>query len=107
MNIELNTGTTQQTLKTDIQGVTILEVFQENGITQLHTPCGGNGTCKKCLVFVEGKGEVLACQTIAEDGMVVTIPEEEKSVIAENGNCYLYPADGRYEIGRASCRERV
>lgn len=98
MNIELKTGTKQQTLKTDKQGVTILEVFQENGITQLHTPCGGNGTCKKCLVFVEGKGEVLACQTIAEDGMVITIPEEEKSVIAENGNCYLYPADGRYDL---------
>jgi len=41
---------------------------------------------------------VLACQTIAEDGMVVMIPEEEKSVIAENGNCYLYPTDGQYDL---------
>lgn len=98
MNIELKTGTKQQTLKTDKQNLTILEVFQENGITQLHTPCGGNGTCKKCLVFVEGKGEVLACQTAAEDGMAVTIPEEEKSVIAENGNCYLYSTDGQYDL---------
>ena len=29
---------------------TLLEVFQELGITQVHAPCGGNGTCKKCLV---------------------------------------------------------
>ena len=25
---------------------TLLEVFQELGITQVHAPCGGNGTCK-------------------------------------------------------------
>jgi len=31
MNIELKTGTKQQTLKTDKQNLTILEVFQENG----------------------------------------------------------------------------
>ena len=72
---------------------TLLEVFQELGITQVHAPCGGNGTCKKCLVTVEGLGEVLSCQTQCKDGMCVTVAEEQKSAIAENGNCYLYPAD--------------
>ena len=68
---------------------TLLEVFQELGITQVHAPCGGNGTCKKCLVTVEGLGEVLSCQTQCKDGMCVTVAEEQKSAIAENGNCYL------------------
>ena len=72
---------------------TLLEVFQELGITQVHAPCGGNGTCKKCLVTVEGLGEVLSCQTQCKDGMCVSVAEEQKSAIAENGNCYLYPAD--------------
>ena len=72
---------------------TLLEVFQELGITQVHAPCGGNGTCKKCLVTVEGLGEVLSCQTQCKDDMCVTVAEEQKSAIAENGNCYLYPAD--------------
>ena len=31
--------------------------------------------------------------TLLEDGMCVTVAEEQKSAIAENGNCYLYPAD--------------
>ena len=73
---------------------TLLEVFQELGITQLHAPCGGNGTCRKCMVKVEGIGEVLACQILCEDGMCITIPEEQKSLIAERGSCYLYPTDG-------------
>lgn len=68
-------------------------MFQELGITQVHAPCGGNGTCKKCLVTVEGLGKVLSCQTQCKDDMCVTVAEEQKSAIAENGNCYLYPAD--------------
>lgn len=30
----------------------------------LSAPCGGRGTCGKCLVTVDGLGPVLACQTI-------------------------------------------
>ena len=48
---------------------TLLEAFQELGITQVHAPCGGIGTCKKCLVNVNGEN-VLSCQTMCEDGMM-------------------------------------
>lgn len=85
---------------------TLLEVFQELGITQVHAPCGGNGTCKKCLVTVEGTGEVLSCQTQCKDGMCVTVAEEQKSAIAENGNCYLYPADAGDGCWRPAISER-
>lgn len=35
------------------RGKTILAVLRENGVT-LSAPCGGNGTCGKCLVTVSG-----------------------------------------------------
>lgn len=57
-------------------GDTILTVLQRAGIRSLHAPCGGRGTCKKCLVTVSSSsfnGTCLACLTQAEDGMIVEI----------------------------------
>lgn len=47
---------------------------------------------QKCLVNVNGEN-VLSCQTMCEDGMMVVLEAEQKAVIAETGDCYLYPAD--------------
>ena len=58
----------------------------------MHAPCGGIGTGKECLVNVNGEN-VLSCQTMCEDGMMVVLEAEQKAVIAETGDCYLYPAD--------------
>ncbi len=39
-------------------GINILSILQKNGI-DLNSPCGGNGTCGKCRIRLEGlKGEV-------------------------------------------------
>jgi len=57
-------------------GETILAVLQRIGIKSLHAPCGGRGTCKKCLVTVSSRtlsGSCLACLTEVEDGMVVEL----------------------------------
>ena len=36
---------------------TVLEMLMDNGITDISSPCGGNGLCGKCLVqVVEGNG---------------------------------------------------
>ena len=40
-------------------------------------PCGGQGTCGKCLVKVDGK-PVLACQTKVEKDCQVEIPGKKK-----------------------------
>ncbi|MBI5124042.1 MAG: DUF4445 domain-containing protein [Candidatus Omnitrophica bacterium] len=40
----------------------------------LHTSCGGEGICGKCKVIIDKK-EVLACQTIVESDLEVTIPK--------------------------------
>lgn len=40
-------------------------------------PCGGNGTCGKCLVDIEENGRkyrAQACTTHVKDGMIVTLP---------------------------------
>ena len=63
---------------------TILSVLQKNGIHIL-APCGGGGTCGKCKVTVAGMGEVLACQTIAQDGMDVTLPQSMGAEIVTGG----------------------
>ena len=101
MNLKIRIGNEWKEYTGAWENHTLLEVFQELGITQVHAPCGGNGTCKKCLVTVDGLGEVLSCQTKCTEGMCVTVAEEQQSAIAENGNCYLYPADGEHTLTAA------
>ena len=44
-------------------------------------PCGGKGTCGKCLVWLNGQ-EVLACQTeVTRDMTVLTEPEKEAKIL--------------------------
>jgi len=55
-------------------GATIVEAAGQAGII-LNTVCGGKGTCKKCLVYLEPDSrEVLACQYRIGSDLVVTIP---------------------------------
>jgi len=59
-------------------GQTLLDVIRARDGLPVHAPCGGQGTCKKCTVYLSGpQGEtaVLACRTPAEDGMVVRLPD--------------------------------
>ncbi|MDR1805782.1 MAG: ASKHA domain-containing protein [Clostridium sp.] len=53
-------------------GDTIYSALRRQGV-QINAPCGGNGSCGKCLVTVDGK-ELLACQTPARPGMRVALP---------------------------------
>ena len=63
----------------------------DNAIVQagyaLRTPCGGAGTCGKCLVNVLQQN-VLACQTIVESDLDVTVPDtslrsDEQNVVVQ------------------------
>ncbi len=62
-------------------------------------PCGGNGTCGKCLVILEGR-EVLACRTPADRDMTVTIPESRVLRILQEGKQTPVTPDGtdRYAL---------
>ena len=60
-----------------VPGQTLLDAIRAQEGLPIHAPCGGQGTCKKCTVYLsgpEGETAVLACRTPAEDGMVLRLP---------------------------------
>lgn len=83
-------------------GQTILSALQSAGIAAPEAPCGGNGTCKKCRVTVEGLGEVLSCRTPVTGDMTVTIPEQNPgAVAADAGAARAFPLTPRPGLGGA------
>ncbi len=59
-------------------GATLIEAAGQAGII-LNTVCGGKGTCKKCLVYIEADArKILACQYKIESDLTVTIPAESR-----------------------------
>lgn len=50
----------------------------------LDAPCGGNGTCGKCKVLLDG-AEVLACQTAVDHDITVTLPEKTGLNVLQTG----------------------
>ena len=59
-------------------GATLLEAAGQAGII-LNSVCGGKGTCKKCVVYLEPDGkQVLACQYRIQSDLIVTIPPSSR-----------------------------
>lgn len=60
------------------EGATLVDAAGQAGII-LNTVCGGRGTCRKCLVYVEPDNrKVLACQYRIESDLTVTIPPSSR-----------------------------
>lgn len=57
-------------------GRTVLETAAAAGVG-INSACGGNGTCGKCQVLVEGR-EVLSCQLVVDRDLTVEIPPESQ-----------------------------
>ncbi len=58
-------------------GETLLDVLRAREGLPVRAPCGGQGTCHKCTVYLsgpDGETPVLACRTPAEDGMALRLP---------------------------------
>lgn len=99
-------------------GQTILAALQAAGITSLDAPCGGNGTCGKCLVRVtgsveppsadevgklpEGAGLRLACRCIVAGDCTVS-PADARSgaVVASEGQALSFPLSPKEGLGAA------
>ena len=79
-------------------GANLLEVLRAAGFGP-DAPCGGKGTCGKCKVLVNGN-EQLACKTVIEEDMEVTLPESGKTEILAKGITARVRADGndRYAL---------
>ncbi len=52
----------------------LLNALRDAGV-RTDAPCGGAGTCGKCLLIVDGR-EVLSCQTLVDGDMTVELPGE-------------------------------
>ena len=80
-------------------GTTLLQAMIAAGLSP-DAPCGGKGTCGKCRVLVGGE-TVLACKTIADRDMTVTIPEGEDLKILTAGVSGNLRADGSHPYAAA------
>ena len=58
----------------------ILEYLRRNNVN-ISAPCGGNGTCGKCRVTVDGGAPLLACRTEYVPGMRITVPDQTDDMI--------------------------
>lgn len=79
----------------------ILEHLREQNIS-ISAPCGGNGTCGKCRVSVDGGAPVPACRTDYRPGMDIRVidTEEDITVLSEGAG----PAEGVSESNKDSGR---
>ena len=85
-----------------VEGESILSALQKAGVAAPDAPCGGNGTCKKCLVQVEGLGEVPACRTLVCGDMTVTVPRHNTgAVVTREGAGIAFPVTPRAGLGLA------
>ena len=50
----------------------LLKALREAGL-RADAPCGGAGTCGKCIVLADGR-DVLSCQTLVDDDMTIELP---------------------------------
>lgn len=64
-------------------GKKLLEILRQNGLAP-DAPCGGQGKCGKCRVFVDGE-EVLACQTTVNRDITLTLPEKAGLRVLDEG----------------------
>lgn len=77
------------------EGQNLMEVLRlEN--QHMDAPCGGRGTCGKCRVLIDGQ-EALACQSIVDRDMTVTLPEREETVILADSIQADAEVDGNWE----------
>ena len=83
------------------EGESILAALQQAGLRAPEAPCGGNGTCKKCIVMIDGQ-EVLACRTAVTGDSTVVIPEQNAgAVIAAQGVSVDFPLTAAEGLGAA------
>jgi uncharacterized 2Fe-2S/4Fe-4S cluster protein (DUF4445 family) len=85
-----------QTIELEVpSGQTVLNVVQDTGLSFL-APCGGNGSCGKCLVYVHESGASglrLACRTQISDQMIIELDDPQTMMIEEDAVVSSYAPD--------------
>lgn len=62
------------------EGETLLNTLRDNGF-DIYSPCGGNGTCGKCNVFVKNEGLVPSCLYPVREPIEVVLPDKREAKV--------------------------
>lgn len=73
-------------------GITLMQALHAAHL-HMDAPCGGNGTCGKCKVIIDGK-VFLACQYTVNEDLTITLPQTQNAIILTNGLSVTTQADG-------------
>ena len=73
-------------------GEILLNALQKNGF-DVYSPCGGNGTCGKCKVWVKGEGIVTSCIFTVNSPVEIVLPgkREAKVLVAQHAHTIQLP----------------
>ncbi len=101
MGITIQIG--QNTIQVPVHsGDTLLDLLQGREGVTFSAPCGGQGKCGKCTVELGDGRKVLACQTLAEDGMTVIVPrQQEQHVMLQGASAQVTMDEGLEGYGIA------
>jgi uncharacterized 2Fe-2S/4Fe-4S cluster protein (DUF4445 family) len=70
------------------KGNSLLDILRQNGYS-IYAPCGGKGTCGKCLISLSGSGPVLACTFFPGSDMEIELPGKEEANILVSTTAFL------------------
>ncbi len=62
------------------KGELLQQVLRRHGV-HVYSPCGGNGTCGKCEVFIRGEGYVTSCLYSVIDDIEIILPAQREATI--------------------------
>lgn len=62
------------------RGTMLLDAIRSSGFV-VYSPCGGNGVCGKCKVYVKDEGYVTSCLYPVEGDIEIVLPEPSEAVI--------------------------
>ncbi len=84
---------------------------------EVYSPCGGNGSCGKCKVYIKGEGNVTSCLYLVEKDIEIILPDPVEAKIltsqyehsrvlpfnpGEIANISFYPFGVAIDIGTTS-----
>ena len=74
------------------KGEMLLGVLRSKGF-ELYAPCGGNGTCGKCNVYIKDEGNVTSCLYAVEKDIEIVLPDpvEAKILTAQYEHSRILP----------------
>ncbi len=88
ITINVTDGNDKKTLRA-AEGLSLLEALRINGY-DIYAPCGGRGTCNKCIVEVEGEGTVLSCNYYSNKDIEIILPGRDEEQILTNQTEFLH-----------------